>query len=92
MEFKEKLARILSIQRELDVRKALYAELDTLVCELQAGGFKCADLEGMRLELVDNFADGKNVCFRPAGVKRFEVDIEPVEKALKREAKRAGGK
>lgn len=85
----KKLARILSINAELEQRKALYAELDALVLELQAAGFKSADLEGMRLELVDNFADGKNTVFRPAGVKRFEIDIEPVEKALKREAKNA---
>lgn len=82
-----KLARVLEIQRELDLRKALYAELDALVLELQTGGFSSADLEGMRLELVDNFADGKNTVFRPAGVKRFEIKIEPVERALKREAK-----
>jgi hypothetical protein len=85
----QKLARILDIQKELDLRKALYAELDALVLELQAGGFRSADLEGMRLELVDNFAEGKNTVFRPAGVKRFEIEIEPVEKALKREAKKS---
>lgn len=87
-EIEPKLARVLQIQRELDLRKELYAELDAIVLELQAGGFKSADLEGMRLELVDNF-EAKNTCFRPAGVKRFEIEIETVEKALKRAAKAA---
>lgn len=85
-ELNQKLARILSIQRELDLRKELYSELDALVLELQAGGFRSADLEGMRMELVDNFSE-KNTCFRPAGIKRYEMEIEPTEKALKREAK-----
>ena len=84
-----KLARILDIQAELDARKALYEELDNLVLELRAAGFTSTDLNGMRMELVDNFAEGKNTVFRPAGVKRFEMDIEPTEKALKREAKAA---
>lgn len=86
MDQAEKLAKVLSLIRELDMRKALYAELDALVLELQAGGFKTADLEGMRVELVDNFAES-NVCFRPAGVKRYEITSEPIERALKREAK-----
>lgn len=90
----QKLARILDIKKELDLRKALYEELDTLVLELQGAGFKQTDLDGMRIELVDNFADGKNTVFRPAGVKRFEIEVEPIEKAQKREAKalkKAGG-
>lgn len=86
MDTENKLARVLQIQRELDLRKELYAELDALVLELQAGGFKCAELEGMRLELVDNFTE-KNTVFRPAGVKRYEIEIETVEKYLKRKAR-----
>lgn len=85
----KKLARILDITHELELRKALYAELDALVLELRDGGFVSADLDGFRMALVDNFADGRNVVFRPAGVKRFEVNVEPVEKALAREAKAA---
>ncbi len=82
-----RLKRILDITAELEVRKALYTELDALVLELQAEGFKQTDLEGFRVELVDNFLE-KNTVFRPAGVKRFEINVEPLDKVLKREAKR----
>lgn len=85
---KQTLARILEIQRELDLRKALYDELDQKIMELQAGGFMSAELDGFRMELVDNFAAGNNTCFRPAGVKRFEVKIETLEAYLKRQAKK----
>lgn len=84
-----KLKRVLEIQKELEVRKALYDELDRLTLELKAGGFVSAELEGLRLELIDNFAEGKNTCFRPAGVKRFEIDVEPLETYQKRVAKQA---
>lgn len=86
MDIQAKLARVLDIQKELDLRKELYAELDDLILQLKAGGFTQADLEGQRIELVDNF-DEKNTVFRPAGVKRFEITVEPLEKVLKREAK-----
>lgn len=86
----ETLKRVLEITQELEVRKALYAELDALVLELQAAGFASVTLDGQRVTLQDNFAGGKNTVFRPAGVKRFEVTVEPEEKAAKREA-RAGG-
>lgn len=82
-----KLKRILDITEELEVRKLLYAELDAIVLELQRDGFISADLGLLRMELVDNFDEGKNTVFRPAGVKRFEVTVEPIERALKREAK-----
>lgn len=81
-----KLNRVLDLQKELDLRKALYAELDALIVELAQGGFKEATLNEFHLELVDNFSE-KNTCFRPAGVKRFEIDIEPLAKFLKRKAK-----
>ena len=74
-----KIARVLELQRELDLRKELYSELDRLTLELQQEGFRSQEVEGMLLELVDNFADGKNTVFRPAGVKRFELKIKKVK-------------
>ena len=75
------LVRILEITKELEVRKELYAELDNIILQLQKSGFHAADINGMHLELVDNFAEGKNTVFRPAGVKRFEVSVKPIKKA-----------
>lgn len=89
MDQNQKLNRVLGIVRELEVRKELYAELDRLTLELQSEQFHSTTLNGMFIELVDNFADGKNTCFRPAGVKRFEMCVEDAEKHAAREAKRA---
>lgn len=75
---KQILKRVIDIQRELDIRKALYDELDMLTIQLQDEGFKHAELDGMTLDLVDNFEKG-NTCFRPAGVKRFELKIKGVK-------------
>lgn len=86
MSLEQKIARVIQIQAELDLRKELYAEMDALALALQAEGFEQLDLNGQRVTLVDNFLS-KNTVFRPAGVKRFELEIEPIEKALKREAK-----
>lgn len=83
----EKVTRVLDLQKELDLRKALYAELDALVLELQADGFKSVDLEGFRIDLIDNFAE-RNTVFRPAGVKRFEIKVEALETIRKREARK----
>lgn len=71
-----KLARVVELQAELDKRKELYAELDKLVLELQAEGFKSETVDGMFCELVDNFADGKNTVWRVAGVKHYEIKIK----------------
>lgn len=79
-ETKQVLTRVIELQRELDVRKDLYTELDMLVMQLQAEGFKDAEFEGYLLNLVDNFKDA-NTCFRPAGVKRFELKIKKVKGA-----------
>ncbi len=80
------LSRVIDIQKELDLRKELHAELDRLTLELEAAGFTETTLADLHIELVDNFAE-KNTCFRPAGVKRFELDVEPLAKFLKRKAK-----
>lgn len=72
------LKRVLDIQAELDIRKALYDELDMLTIQLQADGFESAELNGMVVELVNNFAKG-NTVFRPAGVKHYEVKVRKVK-------------
>lgn len=69
------LARVLEIQAELDVRKALYEELDMLTMQLQDEGFQRELLGDCTIELVDNFATS-NTAFRPAGVKRFELRVK----------------
>lgn len=84
----QKIARIINIQYQLDLRKELYAELDALTLELQAEGFAALNLDGNHIELVDNFAKG-NIAFRPAAVRRFEIEVEPIEKYEKRIAKAA---
>lgn len=72
------LARVIQIQAELDVRKALYDELDMLTLQLQAEDFAGAQLDGFIVTLVDNFAVS-NTAFRPAGVKRFELKLKRVK-------------
>lgn len=89
MDQNQKLKRVIDIVKELEVRKELYAELDRLTLELQAESFTATTLDGMFIELVDNFADGKNTVFRPAGVKRFEMSVEDEAKRAARDAKRA---
>lgn len=78
-----KLARVLEIQHELNVRKALYAEYDQLVLELAHEGFKSAEIEDLFLELHDNFAQS-NTGWTSAAVKRYEVLIETKEKRERR--------
>lgn len=47
--------------------KKLYQRLDEITLELQG-----QELAGTGLALIDNFAE-KNVVWRPAGVRRFEL-------------------
>ena len=79
------LARVLEIQKELDVRKELYAEMDRLIVQLREGGFTCTELDGMLIELVDNFAEKNgvavNTSYKVAGVKRFEIKLKKIKKA-----------
>jgi hypothetical protein len=77
-ETKQILCRVIELQRELDIRKALYDELDMLTIQLQAEGFKDAELSGLVISLVDNF-EKTNTAFRPAGVKRFELKVKKVK-------------
>lgn len=51
---KIRLARLLQIQEELDLRKALYAEYDQIVLELAHSGFTQAIIDDLVLELEDN--------------------------------------
>jgi hypothetical protein len=83
---------VLELTRGIEERKALYAELDALILELRAEGFTQADHEGQRLELVDNFAEGRNTVFRPAGVKRFEISVDTIAACEKRAARKAGAR
>lgn len=88
-----RLARLIEIQRELDLRKALYAEYDQIVLELAHSGFERTVIDGLVLELCDNFKDS-NTGWTSAAVKRYEVEIldkEKYEKRQARRAKKAGG-
>lgn len=81
MKHELKLKRVIELQTGIEERKALYAELDQLTLELKADGFSDATLDGLVIELVDNFADGRNTVFRPAGVKRYEMRVTKVKGA-----------
>lgn len=69
----EKLARAIWLLEQIEQRKAFYAELDQIILALQADGWLAGEVAGIKLELVDNFASGKNTVFRPAGVHRWEI-------------------
>lgn len=69
------LKRVIQIHEELEVRKALYDELDMLIIQLQAEGFVSAEIDGLLIQLVNNF-ETTNTVFRPAGVKQFEVKVK----------------
>lgn len=69
------LRRVIQIHEELEVRKALYDELDMLIIQLQAEGFVSAEIDGLLIQLVNNF-ETTNTVFRPAGVKQFEVKVK----------------
>lgn len=85
---KIRLARLLQIQEELDLRKALYAEYDQIVLELAHSGFVSAIIDDLVLELEDNFKD-TNTGWTSAAVKRFELRVETKEKREKRLAWKA---
>ena len=85
-----RLARVIEIKHELELRNALYAEFDLLVVELARDGFASALIGDMVLTLKDNFAGEKNTGWTSAAVKRFDIEIISTALARKR-AKRAGG-
>lgn len=80
----DRLARLIDIKKELDLRKALFAEYDQIVVSLAQDGFLEALVGDLRLELKDNFAES-NTGWTSAAVKRYEMIIEPKDK--KRKAK-----
>ena len=57
----------LQVLEALDGAKELYKRMDEITLLL-----KGKNLAGTGLEMVDNFSE-KNVVFRPAGVRRFEL-------------------
>lgn len=67
--------RIDAIKKALEAQKPLYGELDELIIELSgiAEVGTSFSAGGNFVTLVDNFKD-KNTVFRPAGVKRFDVE------------------
>ena len=75
------LTRAAQIIAELDERNALYKELDSIVQTLRAESFESAVLDGTQFRLRDNFAE-KNTVFRPAGVKRFELEVEALGESV----------
>jgi hypothetical protein len=77
-ETKQILARVLELTKELEIRKALYDEVNMLTMQLQADGFENAELNGFTLELVDNFSKS-NVSWRVAAVQHYEIKIKAVK-------------
>lgn len=78
-----RLRRLVEIQRELDLRKSLYAEYDLIVMSLAKDGFSSAELDGFVLTLEDHFAQG-NTAWTSAPVKRYALEIESKEKVERR--------
>lgn len=68
------VAKALRIQAELDIRKALYDELDKVIAELVTDGFREISFGDKRVVIQDNFAS-TNTVFRQAGVKRWELKV-----------------
>lgn len=60
--------RALKLMTKLEANKALYQELDEITVTIA----KVGETGTPELILVDNFAE-KNVAFRPAAVRRFEL-------------------
>lgn len=69
--------RALELKTLINATKKFYEELDSitlLLKELQGVGAEI-QVNDFTLKVVDNF-ESKNTVFRPAGVKRFELDIK----------------
>lgn len=88
----ELLERARDLQERIASVKPLYSELDALVLELVRRGWRESALaNSIEARLVDNFVDPKtgapkNTVFRPAGVKRFELDFtDPLSARRKKE-------
>lgn len=74
-----KLARLLAINAELEVRKLLYEEYDRLIMELVEDGFTHETFRELEIEIVDNFLDKdghvKNTGWTAAAVKRYCLKV-----------------
>lgn len=83
--------RIAEIKNTLESVKPLYDELDELTGELgevAEVNQTLATNDGRFVTLIDNFAD-KNTVFRPAAVKRFDVELLTGEELAKKAEKLA---
>jgi len=63
------------LEKKIEDSKQLYAERDEITLYLVGLGFAAAQIEKLEFKLVDNFSD-KNVCYRAAFVRRWEVKIK----------------
>ena len=82
-----RVARVLEIKHELDLRNALYDEFDKLILELAAEGFKSVEINGNSILLIDNVAkikEGKNTVWKSAGIKLFDIEEIPTDKLIAR--------
>jgi len=90
---------IAKVKAEIDSMKPLYERLDALTVQFRAlagdqevltpdtiidlPGRPSVSVASQFVKVVDNF-DGKNVVFRPAAVRRFEVSTESaIERQIK---------
>lgn len=77
------VGRAAEIKRELEVRKALYQELDQILLELARLNFSSLEFDGLIYTLIDHFKLG-NTGWTSAAVRRFDLKVEPKEKLEKR--------
>lgn len=91
------LARLAEVQSALDLMKKLYEEKEALTMQLKElvpVGQEVSHGDYI-FSVVDNFAE-KNTVFRPAAVKRFDLEVDSVlarhlkaEKEAEKAAKKA---
>lgn len=83
--------RIAAIKSQLEAVKPLYEELDELTTDLgevAEVNQTLATNDGRFVTLIDNFAE-KNVVYRPAAVRRFDVELLTGEELQKKQDKLA---
>lgn len=84
-----RLARLIEIKKELELRNALYGEFDRIVVELAREGFSHAIVGDIVVNLKDNFSGETNTGWTSAAVKRYDIELISRELAEKRERKKA---
>jgi hypothetical protein len=82
-----RFGRLLDLQRELDARKALYAEFDALLLSLVRDGALTAEIDGLVLEIKDTFAES-NTGWTRSAVRRFDLEVITKELQAKREKRK----